>query len=569
MAINFYDEAKKLLSKIINKEIEIEIPKDSSLGDYAFACYILSKEMKKSPNEIAIELQAKLEKELENNLYFSNVKAIGPYVNLFVNDEIFFNNVLNKINNWDLFKIKEKKRILVESPAPNTNKPLHLGHIRNGLIGNTIINLLKKKGNQVFHVDLVNDRGIHICKSMLAYKKFGKNETPKSLGMKGDHFVGKYYVKYSQELEKNNSLEDEAKEMLLKWENGDDETLELWKRMNSWALSGIFETYKKINLNVDKTYYESETYLEGKEIILNALKNRIFFKRKDGAIIVDLKDKKLDEKVLLRDDGTSVYITQDISMAKRRYDDFKMDGMIYVVGNEQIYHFNVLFEIFKKLKFKFAENCYHLAYGMIELPSGKMKSREGKIVDADDLIDNMVSLAKKEITKRYDNLSVDEIEKRSKIIGMGALKFFILKYDAMNDFVFNPEDSLSFEGETGPYVQYSYARISSILRKYNELYGPINLNEVDFSNLKNEKNLIFLLSKYEGVVENASLNYKPHLITRYLIDLSQSFNEFYHQSQILKADKKLRDSRIFLITLVQKVIFDGLEILGINVLERM
>ena len=536
--------------------IKLEVPKDFSHGDYAFPCFTLSKEMKKSPVDIAKDLVSAI--TLPSSI--EKAEAVGPYLNFFVKTEVVMKNIANL-----KFNFKEKGKMLVESPGPNTNKPLHLGHVRNGLIGNAIINLLKRIGKEVHHVDVINDRGIHICKSMLAYKKFGEGDSPEKSKLKPDHFVGKYYVLFAEKVKENPSLEEEAKEMLIAWEKGNEEVLALWKKMNKWALEGMFETYKKLDLDVEKPYYESETYKEGKEIVLDGLKKGIFSKREDGAIIVDLKDIKLDEKVLLRPDGTSVYITQDIAMAKKRYDDYKMDGMVYVVGNEQNYHFKVLFEILKRLQYKFADNCYHMSYGMVELPEGKMKSREGKVVDADDLIAGMVDFAREEVKKRYKDISDEEADKRAKIIGMGSLKFFFLKFDATKDFVFDPKESISFEGETGPYVQYVHARICSILEKAEDFSD----GDLTILNENMERNIAVMLSRFEDIVVDAALNYKPHLIARYLLDLSQMFNEYYHKVPILKADEKFMKARLVLISKVKKIISDGLALLGIEAPEKM
>jgi len=554
----FKKEVEKILKRHTKlKEIPIAIPSDSSLGDYAFPCFILSKGLKKDPKKIAKDLVVKIKK---TNL-FEKIEANGPYVNFFVNKGQLNNFIIKNILGGDYGNKKEGKKIIVESPSPNSNKPLHLGHLRNMALGLSVSNLFKKLGNSVINVDLINDRGIHISKSMLAYQKFGRGRKPNK---KSDHFVGDFYVMYNNKVKSNKSLEDEAKELLVKWEGGDKKVRSLWKKMNDWCIKGIYQTYKEFGFKVDRVYKESEIYEEGKNIILGGVRKGVFKKEKDGSITVDLEKKGLGKKVLLRSDGTSVYITQDLYLAKKRYDDFKMDKLVYVVASEQIYHFKVLFEILKMLKYKFAKNCYHLAYGMIYLPEGKMKSREGVIVDADNIIEDTRELARKEIKKRF-KLSKNEVEKRAKIIGLGALKFFLLKHDSFKDFVFNPKEAISFEGETGPYVQYVYARIKAILRKSKKS------SKVDYSVLTHPKefDLVRLLGRYPDVISQASEQYKPNLVAHYLLRLAKSFNLFYESCPVLKADKKVKNARLNLILAVSYVIKDGLGLLGVDVLERM
>lgn len=581
----FREHIIKLLKKETKlSEINLEIPPSSELGDYAFPCFILSKKYKKNPNEIAQELS----KKIKLDKIIKDVKAIGPYLNFFVNKEKLSEEILKKIfkenENYGI-QPKTNKTILVEYLGPNTNKPLHLGHVRNIALGYSLCNLLKANGHKVFPVNINNDRGIHICKSMLAYQKWGKNDSPstqenkkfsghrKSKGfsseskLKSDHFVGKYYVMFSKKAKENPKLDDEAKEMLEKWEKGDKETIELWKKMNKWALDGFKETYKKFNIKFHKEYFESTTYKKGKDIVLDGLKKGLFEKDKDGAVFVDLNKQGHGNKVLLRADGTSVYITQDIYLAKERYDDFKYDKSIYVVATEQIYHFKVLFETLKILKFPFADKCYHFAYGMVNLTTGKMKSREGSVVDADDLVDDMIKLSLKETKSRNKNLDKKELEKRAEKIAMGAIRFYILKYDSTKDFLFDPKESISFEGETGPYLQYTYARINSIIKKYRQKID----DKVDTSLLKEKEELeiIKMLSNFNDIVKTIGNNYKIHVLARYLLDLAQSFNNFYHKYPVLKADEELKKARLLLIICVKQVIKNGLNLLGIDVLERM
>ncbi len=544
------------------KDITLEIPPNPEFGDYAFLCFELAKKIKKNPSEIAQDLA----KNIKLSDLIKKVEVKGPYLNFFVSKEALSKNVLidvfKKKSSYGSAKKKKKEVVLIESPGPNTNKPLHLGHLRNMSLGISLSNIYNFLGYNVKNVDIINDRGIHICKSMLAYKKYGKNKLPDK---KSDHFVGDYYVLYNKKLKEDPNLDKEAQELLEKWEKNDKEVRALWKKMNKWAVDGMFETYKRFGMKIDKPYFESDTYLKGKEIVMDGLKKGIFEKDDDGNIIVDLEKERLGKKVLIRANGTAVYITQDMALAGIRYKDYKMDKMIYVVGNEQIYHFKVLFKIFKILKYPFADSCYHLAYGMVNLPEGKMKSREGKVVDADDLMDNMVELAKKEIKKRHKDLQKKEIEKRSEQIGLGALKFYMLKPDSLKDMMYNPEESIKFEGETGPYVQYAHTRINSILSKTKL---PI---KVDYSLLKDEleQKLITLISQFPDKVTEAAKSYKPSIIANYLVELSQNFNSFYTKLPVLKAETGLKEARLHLIIAVKQVLKNGLNLLGIEAPERM
>jgi arginyl-tRNA synthetase len=564
----FKEEIIKALAKHTKKkgeEIELGKPPSQEQGDFAFPCFSLSKERRKSPVEIANDLTKALSKlEIKGVVKIRNE---GPYVNFFIDNSILAKNVLDRIKKEKESygrKNKNDQTIVIEYPSPNTNKPLHLGHIRNMLLGCSVSKLLESQGNKVIQVNLNNDRGVHICKSMVAYQKFGKNQQPK---IKTDHFVGKYYVRFATEAKKDPRLEQEAQDMLAKWEKRDKEVRALWKKMNTWAIDGFEETYKNFNISFEKTYHESQIYENGRDIVMKGLKQGVFKKDKEGAIICDLEKQKLGTKVLLRPDGTSVYITQDIYLAEAKFEDFKYDRSIYVVGNEQNYHFKVLFELFNRLKYPFAKSCYHLSYGMISLPEGRMKSREGTVVDADDLLNNMIDLSKVEIRKRYSDLGEKEVEKRATAIGMGALRFFILRYDPVRDFIFNPEESISFEGETGPYVQYTYARIQSIFRKFGKKLAL----EADYSLLshKHEHNIITLLGEYPKVVSEATERYRPSSVCRYLLDLCQSLNEYYHECPILKERKELRNARLHLIERVAQVIENGLDLLEIKVLDEM
>lgn len=555
----FKEDLAVVLSKKFNLTTNevlklIETPPNQNLGDFAFPCFSLAKNLKKSPTLIAAENQ-----DIKAN-FIEKVNAEGPYLNFFVKKDA----LANKLKDLNFEFENQNQTILVETPSPNTNKPLHLGHLRNMLLGLSVKHIYEKLGNKVILTEVVNDKGTHICKSMLAYKLFGNNQTPNSTNMKGDFFVGKYYVEFSKKLKENPELEEKAQQMLIAFENNDKETIELWSKMRSWCLEGFKESYENFGLNLDKTYYESELYLEGKKIVGDGLKKGLFQKEEDGAIYVNLENEGLGKKYLQRKDGTSIYITQDIYLAKKRYDDFKMDKLVYVVGNEQDYHFKTLFEIFKILNYEFKNSCHHLSYGMIYLPEGRMKSREGTVVDADNFRLEVINDAKEEIKKRYD-LSEQELNKRAEIIGMGALKFFILKYDSKKDMVYNPKESLSFSGETGPYIQYNYARIQSIFRKTktNPNLNPINLKH-DL-----ERELIKKLFEYKEVVLKASIEYRPNLIANYLLDLAQTSTKYYHDVQIITEDKELEASRLYLLEKVALTIKEGLSLLGIDVLDEM
>jgi arginyl-tRNA synthetase len=547
-------------------EINLEIPPNSELGDYAFPCFVLAKQLKKNPVQIAKEIALKIKPDK----ILKEVKAVGPYLNFFVNKEKLSEDILGRIfSEKDKFGIQKKtgKKILVEYPGPNTNKPLHLGHVRNICLGYSLSRILEFNGNEVVHVNINNDRGVHICKSMLAYKKWGKNDTPEKSKMKSDFFVGKYYVLYAQHEKDHPELEEEVQKMLELWEKGDKETIALWKKMNKWAFDGFKETYRRFGLKFEKEYYESETYKNGKDIVLDGLKKGLFFKKDDGSIAVDLNNKGLNEKVLLRANGTTVYVTQDLYLAKLKYEDFKYDKSIYVVATEQNHHFKVLFEILKLLKFPFAEKCYHFAYGMVNLTSGKMKSREGTVVDADNLIDEVAELASEETEKRNKEISAKELKERADKIAMGAIRFYILRYDPMKDILFDPKESISFEGETGPYLQYTYARINSILDKNEDKIKSDA--DVSLLNQKEEIELVKLLGNFNDVVRKAGEDYRINAVARYLLDLAQSFNNFYHVHPVLKADEDVKKARLFLIKCVQQVIKNGLYLLGIDTLERM
>jgi arginyl-tRNA synthetase len=550
-------------------EIELEIPPETKMGDFALPCFAFVKKFKKKPADIAKDFANKIPPD---NV-IAKVQALGPYVNFFLQPGYIFQVTCEKIlkqkNKYGNLDFGKNKKVLVEYSGPNTNKPLHLGHARNNVLGMALINILEANGYKVIKADIVNDRGVHINKSVLAYQKWGYGKTPMSEHKKSDHFVGDYYVLYDQMKKESPEIEEEIKEMLKKWEAGDKETLRLWKKMRQWALDGIKETYKRLGSKFDVTYYESDTYKEGKKYVLQGLKNKIFKKEK-GAIIIDLTKQGLDKKVLLRSNGTALYITQDIAASKKRFDQYKPDKAIWVVGSEQEYHFKVLFEILEQLKIAKKENLYHLSYGMVNLTSGKMKSREGTVVDIDNLMDELHEMAKKEITKRDEKISKKELDKRAETIGLGALKYYLIKSKPKNEITFNPAESVSFDGNTGPYIQYAYARIQSIIKKSRN--QEIKKSKTDFNLLGNleERTLINLLAQFPQIIEGAAEEYNPSKVANFIYDLAKSFNNFYHQHSVLSADDpNLVQARLKLAECVGIVLKKGLGLLGINVIDRM
>ncbi len=540
-------------------EIILEIP-DKQFGDIAFPCFALAKYRKKSPHLISHDLAVKLNSALPKHIHA--VTAEGPYVNFMLNKKNVASVVLTAIHTQkELYGSKQqKKKIMVEFSSPNTNKPLHLGHVRNNALGDSIARIFAFLGNDVVKACLVNDRGIHICKSMLAYKKWGHSKNPDK---KSDFFVGDFYVLFAKKAAENPELEQEAQEILRQWEKGDKETVALWKKMNQWVYDGFEKTYAQLGISFHKYYYESEIYTFGKEIVLNGLKKGIFFD-KEGAIVAPLEDVGLPNKVLVRSDGTTIYMTQDIYLAQKKFHDYPLDLSIYVVGSEQNMHFHQLFAILKKLGYPWADSCYHLSYGMVNLPEGRMKSREGTVVDADAIIGEMITLAKEEISKRHPELPAVELQNRSRQVGLAALKFYMLKIDAAKDMIYNPKESISFEGETGPYVQYTHARICSILNKA-KLPEELNLNGFG----ETENYLITMLEKFPAIVEDAAKHYRPSMITRYLLDLCQEFNSYYHDVPVLKAEEDVRNARLYLLSCIKTVLENGLGLLGIEAPDQM
>lgn len=537
--------------------ILVGVPPDPKMGDYAFPCFKLGK----NPKEEA----EKLKQKIKLPSFIASVQVIGPYLNFFVNTTAAAQEILSTIQKEKrkYGAATKKKNVVIEYCGPNTNKPLHLGHLRNMALGNALCHILAFYGNTVHPVNIVNDRGVHICKSMLAYQRWGKNQRPTK---KGDHFVGDFYVLYAQHAKDNETLETEVQEMLQKWEKNEREVRILWKKMNAWVLQGFKETYARFGVSFEKEYFESQYYEKGKNVALEGLHKGVFIKDEKGSITAPLEQYHLPNKVVLRADGTSIYITQDMYLAALRYDDYKYDQLIYVVASEQNLHFQQLFRILELLKYPFAKKLYHLSYGLVNLPSGRMKSREGTVVDADDIMDEVATLALKEVEERYKDLSPNEKKYRAEFIALGALKFFLLRTDAVRDIIYNPEESLSFEGETGPYLQYTHARACSILRK-----APATKGKVDFTLLHHpqELTIIKLLGEFPGKVKETAEQYKIHSICRYLLDLAQAFNEFYHALPVISEEKEVMKARLLVVKSVRQVLANGLELLGIEAPNEM
>jgi arginyl-tRNA synthetase len=552
-------------------EFTLDLPPDITLGDYAIGCFRLAKSLRLNPAEAAKLLAEKI---TADDL-IEDAKAVGPYLNIRVKKEALFAATIFSGERT----ATSNKKIIVEYLSPNTNKPLHLGHVRNGVLGTAVINLLESVGNQVIKLNLINDRGIHICKSMLAWQKWGEGETPESTGMKGDHFVGKWYVRYAQEESKDEMLETQAQTMLKKWEAGDPETIALWKKMNQWVYDGFAISYKKFGFNFDALLYESQIYQSGKDIVEEGLKKNIFRRDEKGGVVFDLPvadfgldGESLPHKItLLRQDGTSLYMTQDIGTALKKYNDYHPDQSIYVVASEQNYHFRCLFAILKALGYDWVSGLYHLSYAMVYLPEGKMKSREGKVIDADDLIDNMIELAREEIIKRNTEttISKEEIEMRSKKIGTAAIKFYLLRCGPNQDIHFDPKESISFEGATGPYCQYTYARAKNIIKKAE----ATETQELNLSLLGDnliERNLALNLLEAEEKITAAIATINPSLVANHVLEISHLFNQFYHHQSIVHAETPaIRDARLALVKKSAETISLLLGILGIETMETM
>ena len=571
-------------------QVQLQKTKKEFEGHLTLVVFPFLKMSKKGPEQTAQEIGQYLK---ANEPAVAAFNVIKGFLNLTVASATWI-ELLNEIHADAQYGIvsadENAPLVMIEYSSPNTNKPLHLGHVRNNLLGNALANIVMANGNKVVKTNIVNDRGIHICKSMLAWQKYGKGETPESSGKKGDHLVGDYYVAFDkhykaevaelmekgmskEEAEAASPLMNEAREMLVKWEAGDPEVRALWQMMNNWVYTGFDETYRKMGVGFDKIYYESNTYLEGKEKVMEGLEKGFFFKKEDGSVWADLTAEGLDHKLLLRGDGTSVYMTQDIGTAKLRFADYPIDKMIYVVGNEQNYHFQVLSILLDKLGFEWGKSLVHFSYGMVELPEGKMKSREGTVVDADDLMAEMIATAKETSQElgKLDGLTQEEADDIARIVGLGALKYFILKVDARKNMTFNPKESIDFNGNTGPFIQYTYARIRSVLRKAAE--AGIVIPEVLPANIElseKEEGLIQMVADFAAVVRQAGEDYSPSGIANYVYDLVKEYNQFYHDFSILREENE--DVKLFRIALsanIAKVVRLGMGLLGIEVPDRM
>jgi arginyl-tRNA synthetase len=568
-----------------NAKIEWQPTRKEFAGDFTLVVFPYLRASRKKPEETAQEIGVAIQERHADVAAFNIVKG---FLNLSISDS-YWHAALDGIQDLENYGQGQnlERTTLVEYSSPNTNKPLHLGHIRNNLLGFSVAEILKAAGHTVKKVQIINDRGIHICKSMVAWQHFAEGETPESSGLKGDHLVGKYYVafdkaykvqiaalieegKTEEEAKEEAPILKEAREMLLKWEQGDEAVVALWQKMNTWVYAGFETSYKNLGVDFDKNYYESETYLLGKKVVEEGLVQRVFFKKEDGSVWCDLESEKLGEKLLLRRDGTSVYMTQDIGTAIQRYQDFGIDGMIYTVGNEQDYHFKVLFAILKKLGYAWADSLSHLSYGMVDLPTGKMKSREGTVVDADDLMDQMITTAQKisEDLGKTEGLSESEKLATNRMIGLGALKYFILKVDPRKRMLFNPEESIEFQGNTGPFIQYTHARIKSLLRKGVEMNIP---NIGVYQNLETvERELIKHILNFPAIVQEAASEQAPSVIANYTYEMVKTYNGFYQQLAILNdEDLAAVHFRIDLSRKTAAVIAKGMKLLGIKVPEQM
>ena len=554
-------------------------------GDLTIVVFPVLKMSRKAPEATALEIGDWMSRNLKE---VSGFNAVKGFLNISISPDYWL-DLLHRIAADDNFGIKaptpESPLVMVEYSSPNTNKPLHLGHVRNNLLGYSLSKILEANGNRVVKTNIVNDRGIHICKSMLAWQKWGNGATPESTGKKGDHLIGDFYIAFDkhfkeevkQLMERDHLSEDEAKEksplmaeareMLRKWEQGDPEVRALWKKMNDWVYAGFDETYHRLGVSFDKIYYESETYLEGKGLVLGGLEKGQMYRKEDGSVWADLTGDGLDHKLLLRADGTSVYMTQDIGTAKLRYQGFPIDRMIYVVGNEQNYHFQVLSLLLDRLGFKWGKSLLHFSYGMVELPDGKMKSREGTVVDADDLIDTMVSGAAEMSEERFADMPAEEAAEVARMVGLGALKYFLLKVDPKKNMLFNPKESIDFNGNTGPFIQYTYARIRSVIRKAED-FDPASTPSCAPN--EKESTLIRKVDDFRNVVADAGKNCSPALVANYAYDLAKEYNQFYHDYSILREeDKQKRDLRLLLSYTVARTLREAMGLLGIEMPERM
>ena len=583
-------------------QVQVQKTKKEFQGHLTVVVFPFLKMSRKGPEQTAQEIGGWMQDNVDAVSSFNVIKG---FLNIVISDSVWI-GMLEEIARDPEFGFTkagpDSPLVMIEYSSPNTNKPLHLGHVRNNLLGWALANVMAANGNRVVKTNIVNDRGIHICKSMLAWLKWGNGATPESTGKKGDHLIGDYYVEFDKHFraevksllpadydqldekaqeeakakaEKQSPLMQEAHDMLVKWEAGDPEVRALWEKMNSWVYAGFDETYRRLGVGFDKIYYESQTYLEGKGKVMEGLEKGLFFRKDDGSVWADLTENGLDRKLLLRSDGTSVYMTQDIGTAKLRFQDFPIDRMIYVVGNEQNYHFQVLSILLDRLGFKWGKDLVHFSYGMVELPEGKMKSREGTVVDADDLMDEMIETARQTSAElgKLEGMSEDEVDEIMRIVGMGALKYFILKVDARKNMTFNPKESIDFNGNTGPFIQYTYARIMSVLRKAQAEgldCSAISLDGMDIAISEKETGLVQLLNSFPDIVKQAAGDYNPSVIANYSYDLAKEFNQFYHDFSIMhEQDVNLKKMRLVLASCVGKVLKLGMGLLGIEMPQRM
>jgi arginyl-tRNA synthetase len=570
-ALNKLDSANAIES---SKDLIAETPPNPEMGDLAFPMFPFARFLKKSPQIIAEEVARLLAESPDPPP--GTVEASGPYVNIALDKTLLSAHVLGEVEQqgerYGCSDALSSTRIIVEFSCPNTNKPLHIGHLRNDALGESVSRILKANGAEVQKVNLINNRGIHICKSMLAYKMFGQGKTPEDERVKPDHFVGQFYVRYASWSKEEKSAEEQAREMLRAWEQGDPEVTALWQKMNDWTISGIEQTYRRTGVSFDRVYYENETYLLGKEQVRNGLDRGLFYSKEDGSIWVDLEKQNLDQKVLLRGDGTSLYVTQDFGTAIQRHKDWPFDRMIYIVASEQNYHFKVLFAVLELLGYEWTKNLHHLGYGMVNLPEGRIKSREGTIVDADDLLDTLKSLAKEEIHDKGRESELDDVEEAAEKIALGAMNYYLLQIAALRDMIFNPAESISFNGNTGPYLQYTGARLSSILRKYEERRSEFEGGSFkpELLTVPEEWELVKLISLFPERVTQAAEELNPSLVATHLYDLAKTCNKYYHDNPVLHNDDiDLVETRIRLIRVVRRVLENGLTLIGVPFLTKM